>query len=371
MRKYMLMALAIVTMMIFVGCGQEATVEVEQEKVVGVVVENPTKGSLVNESNMVGKFEAKSSATAMAQLAVPEEILMVNYKVGDYVEKDDIIVLLDSESTDDQVENARLSYQTAVRNYNALLESVETSKANLERTQALYDSGIASKQQLEAAELQASDGQLKTVANQMTQARFAYENAQKNLDNTSVVAPISGIISMMNFEKSNLATSQNMLVVTDMSEMKVVLNITEEMLGKIGDETKVSTIIEATGQVVESKIDSVNPVADQRTGLYEVVVTVNNEEMLYKPGMFVRVNFSFVNQMSFLVPIDAILQDDQGDFVYTILDDKVVRSAVVLGEDDGEIIEILEGITVDSLLVVSGQNYITEKSAIRVVNGGE
>jgi len=371
MKKWILMALAIVSMLIFVGCGQETTVEVETEKVIGVVVETPNEGSLVNETSMVGKLVAKSSATAMAQLAIPEEILLVNYKVGDYVEKDDVIAFLDTESTDDQVENARLSYLTAVKNYNALLESVELSKANLVRTQTLYDSGIASKQQLEAAELQASDGQLKTVANQMSQAKFAYENVQKSLDNTTVLAPISGIISVLNFEESNLATSQNMVVVTDLSEMKVILNITEEMLGKLGDETTVSVIIEATGEVVESKIDSINPVADQRTGLYEVVVVIDNNEFVYKPGMFVRVNFSFVNQKSFLIPIDAVLKDDEGDFVYTILDNQVVRTPVVLGEDDGEIVEILEGISTDSQLVVSGQNYITEKSSIRVVNGGQ
>ena len=233
MKKWILMAMAIVSLLIFVGCGQEAAVEVETEKVIGVVVETPNEGSLVNETSMVGKLVAKSSATAVAQLAVPEKILLVNYKVGDYVEKDDVIAFLDTESTDDQVENARLSYLTAVKNYNALLESVELSEANLARTQSLYDSGIASKQQLEAAELQASDGQLKTVANQMNQAKFAYENVQKSLDNTTVLAPISGIISVLNFEESNLATSQNMVVVTDLSEMKVILNITEEMLGKI------------------------------------------------------------------------------------------------------------------------------------------
>jgi len=87
MKKWILMAMAIVSMLIFVGCGQEAAVEVEMEKVIGVVVETPNEGSLVNETSMVGKLVAKSSATAMAQLAIPEEFCWVIYKVEIMVRK--------------------------------------------------------------------------------------------------------------------------------------------------------------------------------------------------------------------------------------------------------------------------------------------
>lgn len=371
MKKMILVVVAIILMMTLISCGQEAVVEVEQEKEISVEVTNPSRGSLVNETSLVGRLQAKATATAMGQLAVPEEILEVRFEVGDYVSKDDIIVVLDAESTDDQVENARLSYETARRNYNAMLETVNTNRANLERTQALFDSGIVSKQQLEAAELQASDGQLKTLGNQLNQAKFAYENAQKGLDNTTIIAPISGIISSMNFEVSNLATSQNMVVITDMSKMEMTVEITEDVLSKINDQTSIELTIESTGDMLSSEIKSLNPVADQRTGLYSLVVSIPNEEMNYKPGMFARATLKFTGQESFLVPVDSVLMEDDMAYVFTIENNKAVKTEVVLGEDDGEVIEILSGLTEDSALVTSGQNYISEETLIRVVNGGQ
>jgi len=370
MKKTLMMAFIVVLAFVFVGCAEETPVEVVEEKVISVEVVTPIEGSIVNETSIVGKLEAKATAAAMVQLAMPEEILSVNYNLGDYVEEGAVIVVLDTESTDDQVENARLAYQTAVKNYNAAAEAVKTNQANLERTQKLYDSGVVSKQQLEASELQASDGQLKTLATQIEQAKFAYENAQKSLDNTSITAPISGIISSMNFEENNLATSQNTLVITDMSALEVNINITEEVLQKITEETSIRILVESTGETVDSKIESINPVANAQTGLYGMTVSMDNSKGDYKPGMFARVHIAFTGEKRVIIPIDSVLKDDEDYFVYTIEDDKVVKKPVTIGEDDGEIIEIIEGLSTDDQLVVSGQNYIDETSKIRVVLGG-
>ncbi len=371
MKKIIMMAFVVVLALTVASCSQETAVEVLEEKITSVEVMSPQAGSIVNDTSIVGKLEAKSTAVAMVQLSIPEEILEVRYVLGDYVEKDEIIVILDSESTDDQVENARLSYQTAVRNYSAAQESVNNGKANLVRTQSLYDAGVVSKQQLEVAVLQASDGQLKTLANQVNQAKFAYENAQKTLDNTTVVAPISGIISTMNFEENNLATSQNTLVITDMSSLEVNINITEDVLNKITDSTFVTVTIESTGDMVESEIKSVNPVANVQTGLYGMTVSLDNASNLYKPGMFARVKISFTGDETIIIPIDSVLKDEDGYYVYTIKEDTVIKTMIEIGEDDGEIIEVLSGLTSEDQLVVSGQNYITESSKIRVVLGGQ
>jgi RND family efflux transporter MFP subunit len=363
------MVLTVFLILTFVGCESDSPVETVKEKITTVEVSKPTLGSLVNETTIVGRLQAKTTAIAFAQVAMPEEILEVNYKIGDYVNKDDVIVILDSESADDQVENARLSYETARRNYNAVLESVNVAKANLERTQALYDQGVASKQQLEAAELQASEGQLKTLASQLSQAKFAYENAQKSIDNTTVLAPISGVISSLGFEKDNLATSQNSLIITDLASLEIDLMITEDVLLSLTDDTKVYVLVDSFDQRITSEIVSTNPVADQRTGLYSMTVAINNDDMLLKPGMFARVQIVFTNDEIFLVSIDSILNDDQGSYVYTIENEIPKKAYVKVGDDDGEIIEVLEGLSENSLVVTSGQNYIDETSQVRVIGG--
>lgn len=376
MKKLMLMVVAIILVISLVSCGirdsgQENKEDTASEKVVTVETLNPSLGSLVNETTIVGKLQANRSAVAFAQLSIPEEILEVNYKIGDYVEKDSVIVILDSESTDDQVENARLSYETARKNYNALLESVNLGKANLERTKILYEQGVASKQQLESAELQASDGQLKTVGAQLSQAKFAYENAQKAIDNTTIVAPISGVISSMNFEVDNLATSQNSLVITDLSTLEIDLMITENVLKEINDETVVTVELESYDVVLESQIVSLNPVADPMTGLYSMTISIENMNGDYKPGMFGRVHIAFSRQEMFLVSIDAVLNDADGDYLYVIEDNQPQKVYVEIGQDDGEIIEILSGINAENEIVVRGQNYITEETKVRVISGGQ
>lgn len=371
MKKYILV-ITLVLSLVLVGCGPQANVQEEAIiNVTSVEVMTPIMGSITNETDIVGRLVAENNAVANVQLGIPEEIIEVKYRVGDFVEAGETIVVLASESTDDQVENARLSYETALRNYDAAAESVATAQKNLERTQALFDQGLASTQQLESAKLQASDGQLKTLLNQVNQAKFAYDNAKESIDNTFITAPITGIISALNFEENNLATSQNTLIVTDISSLEINLQLAEKTFVLINDETDVKVVLDATGEIVESSIISLNPVADQRTGLYGVTVEFKNETMTYQPGMFATVRFNFSGEERVLIPIDAVLSDDQGEYVFVVENNQPIRKNVVIGEDDGEIIEVISGLVESDLLVISGQNYITEDTDINVVNGGQ
>jgi len=369
MRKLLLMALIGVLLLTFFGCEAEVVTE-KIETATSVEVQNPIEGSLTNETTIVGKLQASNSAVAVATVMGAEEIIAVNYEIGDYVEKGDIIVVLDAESSEDQAENARLSYMTAKRNYEAVKESLASAQTNLDRTQKLFDSGVVSQQQLDGAKLQASSGQLKTVESQMLQAKFAYENAQESVDQTVVEAPISGIISSLNFEESNMATSQNSLVVTDLETLKIDLEVTEDVINRLTPESTAVVSFETVDLEKTGDIVFVNPVADQRTGLYKISLSVDNSKMNLKSGMFARVKFSFDNTEAFLIPIDAVLSEDANAYVYIVVDNKPSKQVVELGEDDGEIVEILSGITAADLVIVKGQNYINEETDIQVVTGG-
>lgn len=369
MRKLTLIALMGLFLLTFIGCEAEVATE-PVEVSTSVEAYLPKAGSLTNETVIVGKLWASNSAVAVASVMGAEEIIAVNYEIGDYVEKGDVIVVLDTESTEDQVENARLSYMTARRNYDAVKESLESAKTNLERTQKLYDSGVVSKQQLDGATLQASSGQLKTVESQMLQAKFAYENAQESVDQTVVEAPISGIISALNFEVNNMATSQNNLIITDLSTLKIDLDVTEDVVNNIQTNTKADLSFESNDQMKVGEIVYVNPVADQRTGLYKISLEVDNSDMALKAGMFARVKFSFDNIESYLISIDAVLNDKDGSYVYIVSGDKAMKQYVKIGEDNGEIIEILSGLDSDMQVITKGQNYIDETTDIQVVTGG-
>lgn len=356
-----------------VGCSApEEIVELVENTVTPVEVMKPERGSVSNDTLIVGKLEANDVAYVSAKIPGVEDVLEVNYEVGDMVKEGDVLVLLDSENTSDQIEASRLAYVTARKNYDALAESIRTANANLKRTEELYASGAASKQQLEGAQLQASDAQLKTVQSQLSQSLFAYENAQKALDNTMLTAPIDGIISTMGFTEKNVASAQTSIIITDITKLKINLSVTENIINKIESDSKILVEVEAVGnELIESSIEYINPVADARTGLYNIVVNIDNADTVYKPGMFARVYVTLENNdFAMLVPVDAVLSDANGTFVYTASGDNIVKKDVEVGIDNGEVVEILSGLTLDDLVIVKGQNFITEESEIRVVVGG-
>lgn len=365
--KIIIMILLIISL---IGCNKEEPIEEKSVKLTSVEVIKPEVDSLSNSTVIAGKLKSKEEVVLMPKISGVENVEEVRFSIGDNVKEGDIIVILDNEATTDQIESSRLAYLTAKKNYDTLLESNKVAKANLSRTLELYKTGAASEQQLDSAKLQASEGQLKTVKSQLDQSLFSYNNIKKILENTVLITPIDGVISLMDFQKNNLASSQSKIVITNMDILEVELQVTENIINKIKKDDAVKVEMLSENIKINSTIEYVNPVSDVRTGLYTVVININNDKNILKPGMFVRVHLTInSNEEIMLLPIDSVLTDENGSFVYVADGNNAKVKYIYTGVDNGEVIEIIEGLSIDDLVIFKGQNFIVEGSEIRVVGG--
>ncbi len=197
-------------------------------------------------------------------------------------------------------------YQTAVDQAKAELDTARAQlskdKANLayqqdlhQRNVGLLKRGIVSQETTDNSRSAYEQAKAQVVLDQATieQRRAALNAAQVNLDYTSIRSPVSGTVVSRNITigqtvAASFQTPTLFLIATDLTKMQVDSNVSESDIGGVTEGNRALFTVEAyTGRTFEGKVTQVRqaPQTVQNVVTYDVVVGVNNDELLLKPGM--------------------------------------------------------------------------------------
>ncbi len=399
-RKKVFALLLLFIIVLTVGCSQNSQETVNQEEnYVPVEIKTLKKDNIAKLITLNGKVFANEEVMVIPQ--VPGSVSKISVKLGDEVEKDDVLFIVDQKDVNraleqagagldlaaKAVQQAENGVKTAQIQYDSVKEKIDNALINLERTQALYEAGAVSKSQLEQAELAASLKPLETVEMQVLQAEIAHEQAldqlrqakssygqvESNFDNTMVKAPISGIVNNLNVIEGELVSNaQPAATVVDMDEIFLQANISEKIVNSLYKGQKVRVTIEAAyGQSeIEGYIDYISPTPDQRNQLYLIKVYLPNEEHRIKPGMSGSIELDIESREGILaVQRGSIIENEGKTFVYIVEDDKAIQREIVLGLDTGLYVEVEKGLKEGDIVIIKGQHYITNGQQVKVVRG--
>jgi cobalt-zinc-cadmium efflux system membrane fusion protein len=109
-------------------------------------------------------------------------------------------------------------------------------------------------------------------------------------------------------------------------------------------------------EVFDGVVDLIGSQVDEHTRTVKLRVQVKNEQRKLKPGMFAEAEISVRLEGSVTaVPSSAVLSDDGKAFIFQHWkDDFWVRRDVQVGEDQGGMVEVLNGITKGATVVSRG-----------------
>lgn len=331
-----LMYLAIPALMMMVGCSKkEAAKTQSSDETISVKVDT----AQLKEIDRVYEFSTTVDADVKNYIssAGGTRIERIMVEVGDRVRKGQQLV---------KMESTNLATATA---------QLDNLKIELDRIKALYESGGASKQQLDQIQVQ-------------------YDVAKKNVnnlkDNIYLTSPIDGVVTMRNFDNGDVAGSQPILQVMKVNPVKLKINIPESFYAKIklGMSVDVNTEVFG-GEKFSGKISLIYPTIDQSTRTFTCEVKVNNQSSKLKPGMFGRVNVNLGRDKAVMVPDKAVVKQTGSNdrFVYVEHDGIVDYRKVEVGLRLGSEYEIISGVSANEKVVVAGQAKLLDGSKVKVI----
>lgn len=219
---------------------------------------------------------------------------------------------------------------------------------------------------------------------QYEQAKAQYDLAKTNLEymteNTTLVSPLNGIVTGKYYESGeiysggpNAATGKAAIIsLMQINPLKAQIDVSERYfpLVKAGMQAQISTDI-YPDQQFNGRVYLVYPTIDPNTRTFRVEIRIDNPREILRPGMFARVMLELEAIEAFVVPANAVIQQEGTNNRYVFMHENgVVRKVdVAIGQRFDDKLEIVsDEIQIGSELVSAGQANLLDGSKVSVTN---
>ena len=247
-------------------------------------IENPRKAKIVQTVEASGTINPVTQTSVGTQVSGRVEEIFVDY--NSIIKKGQLLAVIDPSTYKSNVIQQEANLQK--------LESVfKNAERNYDRYKKLYAQELVAKSELDNAEMDYLSANAQVV-----QGRASLDKAKIDLSYTNVVSPVDGIVISKEVElgqtvAASYQTPTLFLVAEDLTKMQIEVNISEADISKIKEGQRVDFNVDAySNKTFEGKVSQVRNAATTISNVvtYTVVVSVDNSDLMLKPGMTANVS---------------------------------------------------------------------------------
>lgn len=215
------------------------------------------------------------------------------------VKAGDTVAVIDPEPFKARRDQAASNLEMAKSNVVRARADLAQRKRELDRVQSLIAQQFVSQNDVDLAltNFQSAEAQLKVAEAQVKQAEAALNAAELDLKYTVIRSPVDGIVVARNVEvgqtvAASFATPNLFLIALDLTKMQVDTNVSESDIGGITEGKEATFTVDAypgvrfAGSIRQVRLAPINV---QNVVTYNVVVSVDNQDLRLKPGMTANV----------------------------------------------------------------------------------
>lgn len=308
---------------------------------------------------------AQAGLESKLSFKVPGTVERVTAKVGDEVEKGQVLARLDDSDYRLQVEEAEAALAQAQAQH-------RNAKSIYERTQALYERRNASKQDLDGAR-----AAYESAAAQVQSIGKRLELAGLRAGYTRLTAPFDGAVAAVRVEENeNVATGTPVIVLNAGGRPEVDISVPEALIAQVKAGSAVTVNFDAVpGKTFEATVTEVGVAPTGFATTFPVTVRLNRPAGEVRPGIVAEVAFRFETagtQERVVVPLEAVGEDREGRFVFIVEPagdglGLARRRMVTVGELTSEGLEILDGVEEGELVITAGVSFIVDGQKVKLL----
>lgn len=277
------------------------------------------------------------------------------------VKKGQLLAQIDPSLFQAQVDKARGDVNLAKANHQKALSELEYDKQNHESYLKLYQKRYVSKNDLELTEAnyEADLATVKATSASIQQASATLKSSLTNLKYTKIISPVDGVVISRAVDvgqtvAASFQTPTLFMVAQDLTEMQIEVSVSEADIGKIKVGQEVDYTLDGyanetfKGKVLQVRI---SPTTVSNVVTYTVIVGVDNDSGILKPGMSANVSIITSKKDGILCVDNAAMRytpaeitggkkfKEQG--IWILRKNKPVRVNIKTGLTDSELTEVI------------------------------
>jgi membrane fusion protein (multidrug efflux system) len=297
-------------------------------------------GNFTHYVDIQGKIDAKDNVMAYPQS--PGVITAINAQPGQHVNKGQVLVQLDN---------------SVLRENIAQAESQATlAKTLFQRQKNLWDQKIGTEVQFLQAQTQ------------MQSAQKQVDVLRQQADLYRITSPITGTIDQMDLKLGQVAQpGVTGIRIVNADNLKVKADVPESYASRINQGDKVKVVVPDGNDSLTAKLTFAAKVIDPTSRSFAIEIALPVRKTM-RPNMTAIIKIAdYNNSNAMVIPLNAILKSEQGDYVYVNEGGTAKRKNVKVGTNYGGQSEIISGLVSGDQVVVAGASDLEDGDKVKVL----
>ncbi len=333
-----------------------------------IVTAAVTEGPIVRSITATGTVNPVITVQLGTYVSGPIIAIYKDYNAP--VTKGQLIAKIDPSTYQVTVDIARATLANSIAQLGKDQADLDYKKVTYNRDLELYKADAISKDALDSAysAWQMDVAQIKLDHANIQQQTANVKAAEVNLNYTNIVSPVDGTVVSRNVDvgqtvAASFQTPTLFLIAKDLTKMQVDSNVSESDIGYVRQGQRATFRVDAfPDRDFDGVVAQVRqaPITVQNVVTYDVVVSVENPELLLKPGMTANVTVVTASKAKAVrVPVDALRFAPPGEppansaaldgapgqqtRVWVLENGEVTPVTITTGLSDGTWVEVAEG----------------------------
>ena len=324
---------------------EDTAIVAQKNSSVAVRVATVTTGKLDDAFKANGNFEPIQELTFSAEKS--GKVISVLAKEGDYVNVGQTLLIVRADVINVSAQAAKAAYDNA--------------KSDYSRYENAFKTGGVTKQQLDQARLA------------LTNAESNWKQANINVGDTKVKAPIKGYINKKYVEPGSIlagmpATALFDIVNVSKLKLKVTVNESQVPNLKLGNNVSITASV-YPDKTFTGKITFIASKADARLNFPIEIEVANNPNHEIKAGMYRTAtceSHSSKQTEANTIPRTAFVGSVSSNQVFVVNNNVATLKTIVAGRILGDKVEILDGLNDGDVVVTSGQINLSDNTKVNI-----
>ena len=325
-----------------------------------VIALPPTAGAPVDSFVLPGNVTAYTDSPIYARTS--GYLTHWYYDIGSHVKKGALLATIATPEVDQQLAQAEADLVTAQAN-------ATNAHSQSQRYQGLAQTNAVSQQDAE------------TLRHQADATAAAVRSAQANVQRLrelqsfeKIYAPFDGVITSRSVDIGQLIDSganKELFHMQLLDTLRVYANVPQQYSASVSKGQKIDiTFPERPGRTYQGTLVRTAQAIDPSSRTLLVEVDINNRAGQLLPGALAQVHFKTpANASTYIVPVSALIFRSQGMQVATVDRDNTAHLVpVVIGQDDGATVQIVQGLSADDRVIQDPPDSIMEGQKVSPQN---
>jgi membrane fusion protein, multidrug efflux system len=325
----------------------------------------PTDLTVVEARELRQTMALTGSLRALNQIAlkarVGGQVREVKVREGEAVSAGQVLVTMDTDEYQARVNQAKGALQAA----QGQLDIAATTRNN---NQALLAKGFISKNAATTG-----DSQYEIARANLDSARGALDAAKKSLADTTIRAPISGLVSSRTVQPGEKVSPDNRLLdIVDLRQLELEAAVPASEILRIALGQPVQVSVEGLAEPVPGTVVRINPSTQAGSRSIMAYIRVDNPAGTLRAGMFAEAQLTLARKTGVLTVPQSALQNSAGQpYVYAIENGTLAQKPVTLGmqglDASGAAVEVTAGLQHGAQIVKTNLGNLPLGTPVRLL----